>query len=143
MPALAAVASAIDVRRAIVKPVAIHGGIRGARIEVRGFERRDLAPRCEFRRGDVLPSLPAIPRNVDEPIVSARPDDARGQWRWSDAVDHAFARALHRRIFRRNWIEIRRYAGVFTRQVRRKLLPALTAVGRLEQHLMAEVKRAP
>src|SRR6266404_497472 len=64
-PRLSEIARAVNVRAQIVEPERIDRRVRRARIEMRGFDSRDFAPRLQLRRRNVLPEFPAVARNVN------------------------------------------------------------------------------
>src|SRR5205085_10630625 len=67
LPALAAIARAIDVSVEIIEAETIDGGVGGLQVVVRSFKLRDFAP--GRKRVDVLPSFPAIARELDEAVI--------------------------------------------------------------------------
>ena len=52
-------------RAQIVEPERVNRSVRRPRIEVRGFDDGDFAPRLELRRRDILPGLAPIARDVN------------------------------------------------------------------------------
>ncbi len=90
-PRLAAVVRAVDVRLRVVEAVAVDGGIRRLRVEVRSVDDADLRPRREGGRRDVRPVRPFVLRPPDLPVVGAGPEVVVGRARGSDRVDHAEA----------------------------------------------------
>src|SRR5438034_5716945 len=73
-PALAVVVGLVDVRTQVIILVAINRKIGSSGIVRRGFDEADTAPLRQVFRSDVRPILSAIPGDLNEAIVSARPD---------------------------------------------------------------------
>src|ERR1041384_4166402 len=73
-PRGAAVGRSEDVRLLIAEPDAVHGNVSRADIEMARVDLRDLAPRVNLRRRDVLPRFTAVTRDVDQAVVGSRPD---------------------------------------------------------------------
>src|SRR5260370_6369284 len=65
LPGFAEVARAVEIRLQVFEAMPFDRGVRGGGVEMRSFDVRDLAPRCEFRRGDVAPSLAFVLRELD------------------------------------------------------------------------------
>src|SRR5579863_9266081 len=101
---------------------------------MRRLQLRDLAPRSEIRGSYVFPICSAIVRNVDETIVSSSPDYLGIPRRGCYRINHATMLPFH-------WIRLdkhtqsRRHARIFASQVRTHDLPAISTVGRSEQHI--------
>ena len=120
--------------------MAIDRRVGFVKVEVRSLHHHHLAPRRERRRRDVLPGLAVVIGHVDETIVGADPESRRAQRRGRDRVDDAAPLAFGR-VGGGRFVEVRRHAGVFARQVWADLRPAFAAVGSLEEGLIAEVER--
>ncbi len=141
-PALPAVVRAVDVRPQVIQAERVHGGVRGACVEVRGVQHGDLAPRPlrELGRRDVAPCLSAVARDLYESIIGSNPDHAGVQVRRTDGVDDSPMLPLlgietgeHAEIFR----NVRGSA----REVGADLRPARAAGGGLPEHVRREVQR--
>ena len=130
LPALAAVARAIDVGVQIIEAEAIDGGIGRLQVIVRSFELRDFAP--GRKRVDGLPSFPAIARELDEAVIGADPNSVDVAERRANAVDDA-AMGLVAGGGKRQ--ETLRHAGILASEVRTDLLPMLAAISGLEQNI--------
>src|SRR5581483_5464016 len=74
LPAPAAVVRAVDVRFEIVEAMAIDGGVRRLRIEVRGLDDADLRPWRERGRRDVRPVRSLVARAPDQSIIGSGPE---------------------------------------------------------------------
>ena len=116
-PALPAVASPVDVRVDVVDPVPVDGRVDRPGVEVRGLEDADLRPGGEGLRRDVLPGFGVVPRDPDEAVVGAGPDQAVGDGREGEGVNDAAARALRVARPGGDGVEVGRDAGVLARQV--------------------------
>src|SRR5690349_8467283 len=55
---------------------------------MRGSQLRNFTPRCERRRGDVLPILSAVSSDVNQTVVRSNPDRVHALERRRDGVDH-------------------------------------------------------
>src|SRR6202158_2243376 len=88
-PRLAEIVRAVNVRAQIVEPERIDRRVRRARIEVRSFDNGNFAPRLQLRRRYILPGLSAVARDLNQPIISSRPDGVRLLERRSDGVNNA------------------------------------------------------
>src|SRR5207245_11622693 len=73
-PSCAGVAGAKDVRPQIIEPQSIDRSVRHIFVVVARFDNRDFPEGLELRWCDVFPSLAAIAREMNEAIVSPRPD---------------------------------------------------------------------
>ena len=109
----------------------------------RRFHVADRAPRRQV--GDVLrdvrPGLAAVPRQLQQAVVRAGPDDSRLFWRFCNREDDA--PVLDPDVVGRQAAGALLPALVVQREVRTDLLPALTAVGRLVHVLAADVDSVP
>src|SRR6185437_5491059 len=84
---------------------------------------------------DVVPMLAAVAGDPDVAVVGASPDRVHILERRPDAVDHAaVVTRVHLGVER---CQARRLARIRTRQVRTDLVPGLTAIAGLEQHVGA------
>ena len=64
-PRFPVIARAVNMCAQIVEPERIDRGVRRARIEVRGFDDGNFAPRLERRRRNILPGLAAVSRDLN------------------------------------------------------------------------------
>ena len=87
LPGPAPVVGAVDVRAQIVDAHAAHRDIGAIRIEVRGLDLRDLAPRRQRRGGDVRPLCPAVGGHPHQPVIGARPQRVDTARRDTECVD--------------------------------------------------------
>ena len=140
-PRDSAVLRAIHVRSEVIEPEAIYGGVRHERVEVRGFEQRDLAPRREARGCDVPPRLPAVVGHVNQPVVGPDPNETGLPSGRCDRVDHAPMLALLG-VERGERAQSRGHVIRRACQVRTDGFPAPPARGRPKQHVRAEVQDA-
>ena len=142
LPGLAAIVRAIDVRLVVGEAMAIDRGVGGLRIEMAGFDLRNLAPRRHRRRRDVVPVLAVVAGDVDQAIVGAHPDGCGLQRRRADGVDHAEA-IRHRLvdIFGSDGIEVRGHRRVQARQIGADLFPGLAAIARAHDELIGVIER--
>ena len=142
LPRLAAVVRDVDVRPQIVEPKSVNRDEGGLVVEARRVDLRDLAPRRQRRRRDILPMcLPTVARDPDQPVVGSRPDRSFAHVRRRERVDDAAMPALLRIVaFKR--AEDRRHAGMRARQVGADRAPALAAVIGREDDVRSEVETA-
>src|ERR1051326_4641469 len=70
-PGLTEIAGAIEMRAIIFDAMAVDRRVRGRRIEMRGFDVRDLAPIREPAWSDVRPSLAAVFGEMNEAGIAA------------------------------------------------------------------------
>src|SRR6476620_9211898 len=77
LPRRAEVGRLVDERLAVVVQMEVHDDVRGARIEVTGFDLADRAPRRKARDvlRDVGPLAAAVTRVPDLAVVGAGPDE--------------------------------------------------------------------
>src|SRR5438034_10971490 len=73
-PALAVVVGLIDVRTQVVILVAVNRQVGSSSIVRRRFDQADAAPFRQVLRSYVRPTLAAIPGDLNDAVVSARPD---------------------------------------------------------------------
>src|ERR1017187_1763189 len=91
LPSSPVVPRAIEVRRLIVEPAAIDGGIRDSGIEMRSFNQRDLAPVAQSWRGNIVPVLSSIAREVNQSRIASHPDQIAIERRGRDREHHTIA----------------------------------------------------
>src|SRR5467141_3079378 len=139
-PRLAEIARAVNMRAQIVEPERIDRRVRRACIEVRSFDNRNFAPRLELRRRYILPGLSAVARDLNQPIISSRPDGVRLLERRSDCVNNAAVFSFFR-IARGENAEVRGNFVGFAREIRTDDLPTVSRVGSFEKHVGREVER--
>src|SRR5450759_5727970 len=106
----------------VIEPEAIHRGVSSRSVEVRGIHLRQLAPRSQTLRRNVLPVLAAVVRYVNQPVVGASPDQVCVFRRRSNRIDHAAMLAL-RRIGLDKRPQSFRLSLIFTSQVGADDLP--------------------
>ena len=134
------VARAQDVRRVVVEPVPVDGRVGRRRIVGRGLDQAHLAPRLERGWRDVLPVRPFVARELNQPVVGARPDEPLRLRRRRQGVDDAVR--LGRRQPVHHGAPLRRRVSLGAREVGADRRPARAAVGRLQHDLRAVVQRA-
>src|SRR6516225_4587919 len=76
---------------------------------------------------------------MNQTVISARPDFASADKGRSDGVHDAVTLVL-RGIGGGWWIEIRRDAGIFAREIGADRLPGVAAIGGAKDHLSAKIK---
>src|SRR5262249_35872521 len=94
-PGLAAVAGAKNVRTQIVEAKRINRRVGCIRVGVAGFEDRDLLPRGQRRRSDIVPVRAAVGGEPDESVVGSGPDAVDVERRRRERVDDSALRRLH------------------------------------------------
>ena len=141
-PRLPAISRPKNVRAKIIEPVPVDRDERGLGIEVRGLDHADFRPGRQVRRRDVLPMLPAVARQPDQPVVRAAPDQLLAKARRRNRVDDPAPRALHGAVLRGHGVDRGRHAGGLARQVRADLLPVPARVCCPEEELVAVVEGA-
>ena len=129
----------VNVRTQIVEPEAVNRGIGSCGVEVRCIHLRNFAPRSQLRWSYVFPTLSAIARHVDQPIVTARPDQRAIFRRRCNRINHSPMLALGR-IGIHELPQARRHSGIFARQIRTDNLPTLAAITRREQHIRSQIE---
>ena len=134
LPGPAAIVRAVDVSVQIVEPQTVDRRVRRIRIEMRAVQLRHLAPRRQFRRRHLRPVFSRVARQPDQTIVGACPDQIRVNRRRCQRINHS-AMFAFRRIARDQPAQIRRNPRIVPRQIRADDLPAVRAIGRLEQHI--------
>src|SRR5712664_2054568 len=139
-PRFSEIARAVNVRAQIVEPERIDRRVRRAGVEVRSFDDGNFAPRLQLRRRYVLPRFSAVARDVNQPVVRARPDRVCFLERRSDGVNNAAVLAFLR-IARGENAEVRGSFIGFAREIGTDDLPTVSRVGRLEKHVGREIKR--
>ena len=77
-PTLTVIGRLIDVRTHIIVLVPVDGYVRSAGVKRRSINLADAAPFGKIFRGDIGPGLAAVPRQLDQAIVGACPDQALG-----------------------------------------------------------------
>jgi len=73
LPGLAAISRSIEISLVILQPVPVDRCIDREFVEVRSFERGDLAPRGQHRRRHIRPVFSIIDRAMDQSIVGSHP----------------------------------------------------------------------
>src|SRR5258706_44501 len=128
LPGRAVVAGLVKVGTVVVHPIHRRGHVGRSRIVRRSGDGIDLDPLGHVLGSDVDPLLTAIPRDVDEAVIGARPDDAFLNGRFIDCEDGAIVldttvvfgdRSPRGALFRL----------VVTREVRADGSPALAFIG--------------
>ena len=75
-PRLAVIGRLPEVRLEVVLLIPVGRDVRGAGIEVRRLDHRGARELAIRRRRDVRPSSAAVARDVNQPVVAARPTAA-------------------------------------------------------------------
>ena len=122
----------------IIEAKAVHRGIRGRGVEVRGVHLRDLAPGRQFGRRHVLPVLATVARHVNQAIVGTGPDQVCVFRRRSNRIDHA-AMLAFQRISLDKRPQSRWRTRIFARQVGADNLPTVATVAGCEQDIRSEI----
>src|SRR5580698_7723488 len=76
----------------VVTANSIDGRVRGGRIEAARVDERNLAPRCDRGRRDVLPALTPVLCYVDQAIVGTGPNHVYVLIRRSHCINDASTR---------------------------------------------------
>src|SRR5258708_27164990 len=138
-PRLSIVAGLIDVGAKIVVLVAIDRNVSRARIQRRSINLADTAPLRHVLRRHVCPVLTFITRNLDEPVISANPDQAFRDRRFGDRKDRVVILGpgvVQRNLAARGLL----LAPIVTREVRADRLPMHSAIGGPEQTLATVIE---
>ena len=134
-PRLAEIAGHENERRIDVAAVAVDSHVGGPFLEMRSFNAAYVEvfrDPCKIRR-HVRPRGAAILGHLDVAVIGAGPDDRRLQRRLGEADDGAMrlgARAGSGHLLR-----------VLCREVRADGIPAIAALGQLEELIAAEIER--
>ena len=76
LPCLPTVMRTVDIGHIVGEAMAIDRRIGGLRIEMAGFDLRNLAPRGHRRRSHIVPVLPVVASDMNQTIVGAHPDQS-------------------------------------------------------------------
>ena len=125
LPALAAIAGAVDIGLEIVDAHAVHCGVGCERVDVRGFELRHLAPGRELRRRHVDPRSAGRAPLPDQAVIGTQPDEPILNRRGAGGIDDA-ALLLH--PLQPQLADARRNTRIGTRQIGTHRLPGLSGV---------------
>jgi len=128
------------VRLVIFKLMSLKRRVSFVHVKVRRFDHHDFGPRSHGRWRDILPGLAVVVRQMNQAVVGADPDQRRAQRRRRNRINYA-APFLFRRVRGRSFIQVRRRPWIFTRHVLTDLGPALAAVRRLVEKLIAVIER--
>ena len=90
-------------RRKNVRPQIVHSQridrcVSSVRVEMSGFDQRNLLPRGNARRSHVAPGFTAVGCKMNQTVVGPTPDPVRVERGRRNAVNHAAAMRLLRRI---------------------------------------------
>src|SRR5438067_5142646 len=94
----------------------IHRDVRGSRIERRRIDLADAAPFRPLLRRYVCPILPFVSGELDQAVIRAYPDQALGDWGFSQSKDGVVilgAGIIERNVAAGNFL----FAFVVARQV--------------------------
>ena len=140
LPGPAVVLGLVEVRVVVIDLVAGSRDVDRARGVGRRLDRRDQRPFGEIGRRHVLPRLPVVAGDVDQPVVAARPQDAALPRAFRERVDGAVVLGTAR-VLREGSARGLELGRILAREVRADGLPAGALVARPEDEVPRRVQR--